>query len=203
MNKVEIANSEDRSLGYLISDAARLMRTVFDRRVRRLGLTRAQWLVLARLHRHPGASQSDLADMMEVEKASAGRMVDRLERKGWIERRSDPDDRRINRLYLTPDAERISKRMRSVADGTVNDALSDLSGPQADQLAALLTVVKTRLVTLAALPDQDARPHLALVKKRSKKTTQRAAADAHATDTREAADTPPDGAGMNAARSAP
>ena len=93
-----MTKSEDKDLGYLISDAARLMRTVFDRRVRRLGLTRAQWLVLARLHRHPGASQSDLADMMEVEKASAGRMLDRLERKGWVERRSDPVDRRVNQL---------------------------------------------------------------------------------------------------------
>ena len=144
---------EDRSLGFLISDAARLMRTVFDRRVRRLGLTRAQWLVLARLNRRPGASQSELAEMMEVEKASAGRMVDRLERKGWVERRADPVDRRINRLYLTAEAEKISQRMRAVAEQTVGDALIDLSGEQAEQLALLMTAVKARLVTLAAPPD--------------------------------------------------
>ena len=66
-------------IGVVIADVARLMRTAFDRRVRKLGITRAQWLVLTRLHRHPGASQSELADMMEVEKASAGRMIDRLE----------------------------------------------------------------------------------------------------------------------------
>ena len=52
-----------------------LMRTVFDSRVRRLGLTRAQWLALTRLHRRPGASQSELADMMEVEKATVGRLI--------------------------------------------------------------------------------------------------------------------------------
>ncbi len=56
---------EDDNIGVMISDVARLMRTVFDRRVRDLGLTRAQWLLLTRLHRRPGASQSDLADMME------------------------------------------------------------------------------------------------------------------------------------------
>jgi DNA-binding MarR family transcriptional regulator len=55
--------------------------------VRKLRLTRAQWLVLTRLHRRPGASQSELADMMEVEKATAGRLIDRLEAKGWVERR--------------------------------------------------------------------------------------------------------------------
>jgi MarR family transcriptional regulator, transcriptional regulator for hemolysin len=145
--------ADDRSLGFLISDAARLMRTVFDRRVRRLGLTRAQWLVLARLHRRPGASQSELAEMMEVEKASAGRMVDRLERKGWIERRADPVDRRVNRLYLTAEAEKISLRMRAVAEQTVGDALSDLAPEQAGELANLMSVVKVRLVAMAANPE--------------------------------------------------
>lgn len=148
-----MTKSDEQSIGYLISDAARLMRTVFDRRVRRLGLTRAQWLVLARLHRSPGASQSELADMMEVEKASAGRMVDRLERKGWIVRRADPADRRINRLYLTPDAEKISKRMRTVAEQTVDDAVHGLTRDQITQLTGLLESMKTRLLALSLNDD--------------------------------------------------
>jgi MarR family transcriptional regulator, transcriptional regulator for hemolysin len=150
-------NSDDQTIGFLISDAARMMRTVFDRRVRKLGLTRAQWLVLARLHRRPGASQSELAEMMEVEKASAGRMVDRLERKGWVVRRADPEDRRINRLYLTSDAEKISKRLWAIAEQTVNDAVCDLNTSQTKQLSALLTTVKARLVTMAALNEPSLR----------------------------------------------
>ena len=51
----------DEYIGVVISDVARLLRTEFDRRVRRLGITRAQWLVLTRLHRRPGASHSELA----------------------------------------------------------------------------------------------------------------------------------------------
>ncbi len=141
--------ADDQTIGFLISDAARMMRTVFDRRVRKLGLTRAQWLVLARLHRRPGASQSELAEMMEVEKASAGRMVDRLERKGWVVRRADPVDRRINRLYLTSDAEKISKRLWAIAEQTVNDAVCDLDAQQTELLSALLTTVKARLVAMA------------------------------------------------------
>jgi hypothetical protein len=86
----------DEYIGVVISDVARLLRTEFDRRVRRLGITRGQWLVLTRLHRHPGASHSQLAEMMEVEKATAGRMIDRLVANGWVERRSQPDDRRVN-----------------------------------------------------------------------------------------------------------
>ena len=107
-------------------------------------------LVLTRLHRHPGASQSELAEIMEVEKASAGRMIDRLEAKGWVERRADPADRRINRLYLTPAAERVRNRMMQVVAETVEDALGELVGPEADQLAHLLGKVKGRLTGLAA-----------------------------------------------------
>ena len=93
----------DHYIGVVISDVARLLRTAFDRRVRRLGITRAQWLVLTRLHRRPGASLSELAEMMEVEKATAGRMIDRLVANGWVERRTEASDRRVKRVYLTSD----------------------------------------------------------------------------------------------------
>ena len=66
------------------------MRSSFDRRVKRMGLTRAQWLVLSRLDRHPGISQSELAEMLEVERATAGRMIDRMERRNWLGRSPRP-----------------------------------------------------------------------------------------------------------------
>ena len=139
----------DEHIGVIISDVARLLRTVFDRRVRRLGLTRAQWLVLTRLHRRPGASQSELADMMEVEKASAGRMIDRLEIKGWVERRAEANDRRVRRIYLTPEAERVHKRIWRVAELTVDDALSGLSEQDTARLLKLLSLVKRNLAAVA------------------------------------------------------
>ena len=145
-------SNTEQHIGVVISDVARLLRTVFDRRVRRLGLTRAQWLVLTRLHRRPGASQSELADMMEVEKASAGRMVDRLETKGWVVRRAQAGDRRVNRIHLTPEAERVHKRIWRIAEATVEDALAGLSPNEAQQLARLLTRVKGTVLELAEGP---------------------------------------------------
>lgn len=136
----------DDYIGVVISDVARLLRTEFDRRVRKLGITRSQWLVLTRLHRHPGASHSELADMMEVEKATAGRMIDRLEANGWVERRTQPDDRRVKRVYLTAEAERVHKRIWRVAETTVDDALTDLTRHERKQLFSLLSRVKKRLV---------------------------------------------------------
>jgi DNA-binding MarR family transcriptional regulator len=150
-----VPNTDDY-IGVVISDVARLLRTAFDRRVRALGITRAQWLVLTRLHRHPGASQTELADMMEVERASAGRMIDRLEANGWVERRAERRDRRVKRVYLTPEAERVHRRIWRVAEATVEDALSDLSAQEGAQLMRLLGRVKKTLledVDGAAVPN--------------------------------------------------
>jgi DNA-binding MarR family transcriptional regulator len=143
-------------IGVVISDVARLLRTEFDRRVRRLGITRAQWLVLTRLHRRPGASHSELAEMMEVEKATAGRMIDRLVANGWVERRSEPGDRRVKRVYLTVEAERVHKRIWRVAEDTVETALADLSARESKQLFALLQRVKETLVSGGDAPARGA-----------------------------------------------
>jgi DNA-binding MarR family transcriptional regulator len=149
----------DQSTGVLISDVARLMRTAFDRRVRSLGLTRAQWLVLTRLHRHGSASQTELADLMEIEKPSAGRLIDRLEAKGWVTRRPHPTDRRINRIQLTPAAERVHKRIWKLAQTMVADALSGLTAREAEALRASLTKVKRRLIAdIEAAPTPKRRP---------------------------------------------
>ena len=140
-------SNTDQYIGVVISDVARLLRTEFDRRVRKLGLTRPQWLLLTRLHRHPGASHSELADMLEVEKATAGRMIERLEANGWVERRAEPGDRRVKRVYLTAEAERVHKRIWPVAESTVEDALADLTSQESKQLMALLVRVKTTLAS--------------------------------------------------------
>lgn len=140
---------DEHYIGYSITDVARLLRTVFERRVRASGLTRAQWLVIARVHRRPGLSQSEVADLLEIEKASAGRLIDRMQAKGWLERRSDAHDRRINRLHLTADAERLHAAIWPIAEATVDDALGDLSTEERRQLTQLMTRVKGKLQALA------------------------------------------------------
>src|SRR4029078_8079908 len=107
----------------------------------RLGITRAQWLVLTRLHRRPGASHSELAEMMEVEKATAGRMIDRLAANGRVEAAPQAADRRVKRVYLTREAERVHKRIWRVAEDTVETALADLSGRERKKTLTLMTRV--------------------------------------------------------------
>ena len=121
------------------------MRTEFDRQVGALGVTRAQWMVLARLNRRPGCSQTELAEMMEVERATAGRLLDRLEENGLVRREPDPIDRRIRRVFPTKAAAAAQAKIRAVADTIVADATIDLSEDQRETLMDLMTMVRGRL----------------------------------------------------------
>jgi len=107
MDESPVGRSLETDVLFLVHDLARLMRTRFDQRARRHGMTRAQWGILAKLELQSGISQNDLAGLVEVEPITVCRLIDRLEARGLVERRSDPRDRRVRRLHLTPAAEPI------------------------------------------------------------------------------------------------
>src|SRR5258708_941419 len=104
-----------RNFGFILNDVARLMRTRFDRRVKALGLTRSQWWVLNHLFGTDGATQSERADMLEVRKATLGRLLDRMEQRRWTRREEHAGDRRAKRVFLTEEVEPAIKTMRAAA----------------------------------------------------------------------------------------
>jgi DNA-binding MarR family transcriptional regulator len=95
-------------------------------------------VILARLHRQPGLSQIEMAAICEVEPITVGRLVDRLEARGLIERRPDPDDRRIKRLHLLPASEPILARIENYR-ADVNDYL--LNGVSAEARETVVNVL--------------------------------------------------------------
>jgi MarR family transcriptional regulator for hemolysin len=103
-------NLEDDIL-ILLYDVARHMRTYADQIARMHGMTRAQWIILARLERQPDLSQNELAALAEVAPITAARLVDRLEELGLVKRCADPEDRRIWRLRITPEAAPILRKI--------------------------------------------------------------------------------------------
>ena len=135
----------DRNFGLILHDVARLLRIDFDRRVRDLGLTRSQWWVLTHLFRQDGLTQTELADLMEIQKASVGRLLDRLEEKHWIRRRSDPSDRRVNRVFLTTEVEPVVDEMRRRAALVRSDALAGLSQAQQEEFVNILLHIRGNL----------------------------------------------------------
>jgi DNA-binding MarR family transcriptional regulator len=80
----------EESIGFLISDVSRLLRRNFDKRAQKIGLSRAQWQVLAWLKRNEGISQSQLADLLEMSPMTLVRLTARLAMSGLAERRPHP-----------------------------------------------------------------------------------------------------------------
>lgn len=130
---------------FLLHDVARIMRTRFDQWARAYGMTRAQGVILVRLERQPGISQNELAAICEVEPITVGRLVDRLEVRGLIERRGDPSDRRVRRLHLLPAAKPVLADIQ-VYKAELTHMLFDGIAPQAvESMVDTLLHMKSRL----------------------------------------------------------
>ncbi|MCB1671517.1 MAG: MarR family transcriptional regulator [Gammaproteobacteria bacterium] len=139
-------NSSDKpTWGFLIHDVARLARWSFDRQSQDLGLTRAQWSVLAHLNRSNGTQQNLLAQLMDIKPITLGRHIDRLEEKGWLERRDDPCDRRIKRVFLTDSAAPILEAMESVAQKVRKQAMAGIGRQEEGLLIDILTRMRDNL----------------------------------------------------------
>jgi DNA-binding MarR family transcriptional regulator len=138
-------NDADRGFGFLLSETARMLRKLLDRRLQPLGLSRAQWSVLAILAHRDGLSQSQLAEILEVEKTTTGRLVDHVEKRGWVERRPIPGDRRLWGVYLTEQARPLIVEVQRIVLNTRLDALDGLGPTQQRDLCAALLEVKASL----------------------------------------------------------
>lgn len=141
-----LISEASRGFGFLLTEAARLLRKLLDRRLHPLGLTRAQWSVLAILSYRDGLSQSQLAETLEIEKPTAGRLIDHLEKSGWIERRQIPGDRRLWAVHLTERASPLIAEVEQLVLAARSDMLSGLSPQQQQELSAALQVVKSNLL---------------------------------------------------------
>ena len=137
----------DRDPLILIYDVGRLLRTRFDQRARAYGMTRAQWRILAVLERQPGLSQNELAGICEVEPITVGRLVDRLEAHGLVQRRNDPADRRIWRLHLLPEAKPILEEIGRQRDWMTRQLTEGLDEATLNGLADTLLHLKENLTT--------------------------------------------------------
>jgi DNA-binding MarR family transcriptional regulator len=126
-------------------DVARLMRTRFDRWARTYGMTRAQGVILARLARQPGMTQNEMAGLCEVEPITVGRLVDRLEVRGLLERRLDPTDRRIRRLHLLPAAEPILAEIQRYKDDLLRELTDGLDEETIDTVTRALIHMKAHM----------------------------------------------------------
>jgi MarR family transcriptional regulator, transcriptional regulator for hemolysin len=132
-------------LSFLIHDVSRMRRTAYDHLMRPLGVTRAQWWVLAHLSRHDGMMQTELADQLDVGKASLGALVERMVAAGLVERREDPADRRAKRVHMAPAGHQLLTRMTATEETFNRRILGGLSSTDKAAMIVMLSNIKQAL----------------------------------------------------------
>jgi MarR family transcriptional regulator, transcriptional regulator for hemolysin len=130
-------------------ETSRLLRNYIDHRAKTRGTTRAQWIVLFRLREQEGLSQVDLADVLELQPISLVPLLDRLVEHGLVERRSDPRDRRANRLFLTAAGRQLADDLDGLRDAIATDVLQGVPTAALETSLKALRDVKDRIKTLA------------------------------------------------------
>ena len=159
-----------REFAFTLNDVARLLRTYADQRARRLGITRAQWAVMARLEHHEGLKQSELAEMLDLQPITLTRLVDRLCQNGMVERRADPNDRRAKRLHLTPLARPLMDRLADLGHDMMGTVLEGFDAATIERMIGELARAKDNLRDAIAKRTTDKEP--------ATKTAEKAAAAA-------------------------
>jgi len=139
-----------RNFYFLLKDVARLTARNFERHAAnvQLGLTLPQCRVLVYLERNEGISQVRLAYLTDTDPMTLVRILDRMESDGWVERRSDPTDRRARRLHLKPAALPVLKQIWAIGDRSRGEALAGLGTEERALLIDLLERVHANLGTV-------------------------------------------------------
>jgi DNA-binding MarR family transcriptional regulator len=145
-----------RSFANQVALITKLLRKRFDERARSMTLsdgkplTRAQWRVLAAIHLRDGATQREIAELLDIGTVATGQTIDRLEEALWVERRADRSDRRVRRIYLKPPAIPALERLGLLGDQMDQSVMVGISREDMARLTALLDTVIENLTGASA-----------------------------------------------------
>ena len=140
--------------GFLIHDVSRLRRTVVDKALRPMGVTRSQWWVLANLSRHDGDGmmQTELAKVMDVGKVTLGGLIDRLEASGLVKRQAEPSDRRAKRVVMTARGTKLLADIQGIASEVNAKIMNGMSRTDIARTETVLYKMKQQLISMDAVP---------------------------------------------------
>jgi len=141
---VQLQRSEETVL-WLLLDCDRLLMQRLDLRLREFGFSRSQWFVLSALCLRGDLVQSDLAENLGIAPAALGRVIDQLERTGWVSRTPDCLDRRVKRLSLTPAKLTELESIRSEFEASHARLFQCIDALQRERLDADLRLVRAQL----------------------------------------------------------
>ena len=141
-------------LGFLVADVYRLMRREFLQQLDDRGLTLAQSRALVYVSRHDGLRQVELAELLDLQPITVGRLVDQLAELGLVERRADPTDRRANRVHLLTAAGPYLESFAAAIENVHARAVAGMAPAWARRLVESLVQVRENLAAPPRLPGQ-------------------------------------------------
>lgn len=133
------------SIGFHCSLTFKAFRQALEKRLQGTGISPVHVLALAHLMALGPLSQSELGDKLFITAASTARLVDRMERDGWVERQADPEDRRVNRLVITEKARSMWGEISFYARDVLEQASRGIERAEIEQAIAVLTRVRHNL----------------------------------------------------------
>jgi len=110
-----------------------------------LPITIEQWSVLYQLWKQDGLSQLELSKATFRDKPSITRLIDNLEKLQLVKRVASPEDRRVNQVYLTKSGHKLQVQSMTLAESTLNEALSGVPLEQVDICKGVLQLVYDNL----------------------------------------------------------
>ena len=109
---------------------------------RETGLGAAQWFTLVALSWGDGTSQGELSRMFELDPAQVTRTGQALERRGFIRRERDAEDRRVVRMYLTGEGRRLVREKRHEVNGLMDRRVRSVMGEEEiEQMRRMLSLL--------------------------------------------------------------
>ncbi|OIM89340.1 MarR family transcriptional regulator [Bradyrhizobium elkanii] len=152
MEAGSMRGSVDTDFLFTLGEVFRLIRVYADKEAARYGITRAQWAVLSKVERQEGLKQTELAELLEVQPITLTRLIDKLCDNGWIERRSDENDRRVNRLYLKKAARPLLGKLAGLRSELTATVLEGISPADAYRLLTQLESIKENVRNAVQTP---------------------------------------------------
>ena len=140
--------SEQMPIGQLLLQVCRLTGDRLRVKMEKIGVHRAQGLVLLQLCHRDGISQRQIIQARHVSPATMTNMLQRMERDGWITRERDSDDQRMVRVYLTEKAKSLRKEAQQTFRGMEEELASVYTDEEKEMFCRLLMKLHDRFAPL-------------------------------------------------------
>ena len=140
-----MTNNSCQSVGKYISIIHRTGSSFLSKEFSKFNIGSGQYMYLIHLYKNDGLSQEELTEILNIDKGTTAKSIKKLETEGFVMRVKDKNDKRINRVYLTPKALEIKDEFLSSINAWENTLTSNLSYSEKEQALTLLKKITYKI----------------------------------------------------------